>query len=200
MVTKRHWWIAGSVALLGVGIAVWMVRPSDPAIEPEEVAESALPVDASNSDRIEEDLAAAVETAIDETKIQVHAVGDFRLERQSDGRVFFKPSIESAQQLNRSNYPEDSIRVVQQLLNHYRFAYKENPVGVENFEITEQLVGENPMQIVFVAPGNPGLVGNELVDEWGTPFFFHAVSSQQMDVRSAGPDRELWTADDIFIE
>jgi hypothetical protein len=36
----------------------------------------------------------------------------------------------------------------------------------------------------------------ELTDRWGTPFFFHQVSKAQMEVRSAGPDRRMWTADD----
>jgi hypothetical protein len=36
-----------------------------------------------------------------------------------------------------------------------------------------------------------------LVDPWGTPLFFHALSAAQMDVVSAGSDREFRTADDL---
>lgn len=37
----------------------------------------------------------------------------------------------------------------------------------------------------------------QLVDRWGTPLFFHAVGKGRFDVRSAGPDRQLWTDDDL---
>ena len=70
---------------------------------------------------------------------------------------------------------------------------------MENFEITEQLLGKNPKKIVFIAPDTTALRGNELIDQWGTPYFFHAQSGQQMDIRSAGPDKEFWTDDDVFL-
>ena len=37
----------------------------------------------------------------------------------------------------------------------------------------------------------------ELVDEWETPYFFHANSRTDMDVRSAGPDQVMYTEDDL---
>ena len=37
----------------------------------------------------------------------------------------------------------------------------------------------------------------QLVDRWGAPLFFHALGHGEFQVRSAGPDRRLWTADDI---
>ena len=37
----------------------------------------------------------------------------------------------------------------------------------------------------------------QLVDRWGTPLFFHALGGGRFDIRSAGPDRKLWTDDDI---
>ena len=37
----------------------------------------------------------------------------------------------------------------------------------------------------------------ELIDRWGTPFFLHQLSARQMEIRSAGPDREMWTEDDV---
>ena len=39
----------------------------------------------------------------------------------------------------------------------------------------------------------------ELCDRWGTPFFFHAESAARMEIRSAGPDRRLWTEDDVVF-
>ena len=40
----------------------------------------------------------------------------------------------------------------------------------------------------------------ELVDSWGTPFFFHQLSSMDLEIRSAGPDRIMWTTDDLVTK
>jgi hypothetical protein len=37
----------------------------------------------------------------------------------------------------------------------------------------------------------------QLVDRWGTPLFFHATARDRLDIRSAGPDKSLWTEDDL---
>lgn len=128
---------------------------------------------------------------------QNKAQPDARLARLPDGHVEYKPSLAVSRSIRTTTSPKEALTLVEQLLGHYRFAYKENPVGVENFEITEQLLGRNPQKIVFIASDSAALRGNELVDQWGTPYFFHAQSGQQMDIRSAGPDQQLWTADDV---
>lgn len=73
-----------------------------------------------------------------------------------------------------------------------------NPVGT-NPEITAALAGNNPKQINFIKPeAGMQINGNgELVDAWGAPLFFHQLSGTDMEVRSAGPDRKLWTPDDL---
>jgi len=124
---------------------------------------------------------------------------DARLARLPDGHVEYKPALATSRALRTATPPKKALTLIGQLLGHYRFAYKENPVGVENFEITEQLLGGNPKKIVFIAPDSEALRGNELIDQWGTPYFFHALSGQQMNIRSAGPDQKLWTADDVFL-
>ena len=75
-----------------------------------------------------------------------------------------------------------------------------NPVGT-NPEITRALNGGNAKQVQFVHPED-GLRINEqgeMVDPWGTPFFFHQLSGKVMEIHSAGPDRKMWTADDLVI-
>lgn len=37
----------------------------------------------------------------------------------------------------------------------------------------------------------------QLVDRWQTPLFFHALGGGRYEIRSAGPDRTMWTADDL---
>ncbi len=80
----------------------------------------------------------------------------------------------------------------------YRSAFGENPVGT-NPEITAALMGKNPKNINFVTPES-GLRVNEkgeMIDAYGTPFFFHQISGKEMEIRSAGPDRMMWTFDDL---
>jgi hypothetical protein len=76
-----------------------------------------------------------------------------------------------------------------------------NPVGT-NPEITSQLSGNNPKHINFLE-ARPGMrvdENGELVDPWGTPYFFHQLSGTDTEVRSAGPDRILWTSDDLVAK
>jgi len=82
-------------------------------------------------------------------------------------------------------------------LRQYAAAFGENPVGT-NPEITSALAGQNPKQIDFLRPdGNRVNAKGELVDTWGTAYFFHQLSAHQMEIRSAGPDRIMYTADDL---
>ena len=37
----------------------------------------------------------------------------------------------------------------------------------------------------------------EMIDPWGTPYFFHQLSGHEMEIRSAGQDRKMWTFDDL---
>jgi hypothetical protein len=88
----------------------------------------------------------------------------------------------------------DKARVV---IKSYHSAFGENPVGT-NPEITAALMGQNPKQVNFITPESGLRVnGNgELVDAYGTPFFFHQLSAHEMEIRSAGDDRKMWTLDD----
>jgi hypothetical protein len=40
----------------------------------------------------------------------------------------------------------------------------------------------------------------ELLDRWGAPYFFHQLSRNEMEIRSAGPDQAMWTADDVVMK
>jgi hypothetical protein len=83
------------------------------------------------------------------------------------------------------------------MLRDYRTIANENPVG-SNAEIMRACMGDNPKHAVLGPPEGLSLNANgELVDRWGTPFFFHQLSKDLMEIRSAGPDRKMWTGDDI---
>lgn len=92
------------------------------------------------------------------------------------------------------------LRVLNDIFVQYRSAtHGDNPVG-ENDEITAALTGRNKLGFAFIPKGNPAInARGELCDRWGTPFFFHQLSGTQMEIRSAGPDRKLWTGDDAVL-
>jgi hypothetical protein len=79
----------------------------------------------------------------------------------------------------------------------YASTFGENPVGT-NLEITSALQGHNARQMNFLkADGNRVNANGELVDVWGTSYFFHQLSGHEMEIRSAGPDRIMYTGDDL---
>lgn len=66
-----------------------------------------------------------------------------------------------------------------------------------NAEVTAFLTGQNPEHLEFIPPDHPAVRGGELRDRWGAPVFFHFIGPGVVQIRSAGPDRKMWTADDI---
>lgn len=76
-----------------------------------------------------------------------------------------------------------------------------NPVGT-NPEITGALNGQNPRQVNFLKPDSGLRINDqgELIDSWGTPFFFHQLSGSEMEIRSAGPDKKMWNLDDLVTK
>jgi hypothetical protein len=83
------------------------------------------------------------------------------------------------------------------MLRDYRSLMGTNPVGT-NAEIMAAVMGANPRQARLGPPEGQSLnAQGELVDRWGTPYFFHQLSATSMEIRSAGADRVMWTSDDI---
>lgn len=86
-------------------------------------------------------------------------------------------------------------------VRQYGLRFGGNPVGT-NEEITKALQGANPQQVDFLA-NQPGIQINEkgeLVDPWGTPYFFHQLAAMEMEIHSAGPDKIMETPDDLVIK
>lgn len=93
------------------------------------------------------------------------------------------------------------LRIVSGIIEAFRtnFPREGNPVG-DNAEITAALTGQNRLGLALVPRRHPAINQNgELCDRWGTPFFFHAESAHKMEIRSAGPDRKMWNADDVVF-
>lgn len=95
----------------------------------------------------------------------------------------------------------DDVQSVSMILEEYRRAFGAMPVGELNDEIVRRLQGENPKGIAVLPKSHPAIsAGGELLDRWGTPYRFHPESAWDMTVRSAGPDRKMWTNDDILTD
>jgi hypothetical protein len=120
------------------------------------------------------------------------------------------PAAPAAAAQGRSQLAEDlnsptgdihaDLRLVNEIFIAFRGAlHSGNPVG-ENVEITAALKGRNKLGFAFIPPDCPAInARGELCDRWGSPFFFHQLSGEKMEIRSAGPDRVLWTADDQVL-
>ncbi len=92
------------------------------------------------------------------------------------------------------------IQKVYLMLRDYRTLMGGNPVGT-NAEIMKAIMGGNPRGAQLGPPEGMRVNSTgELVDRWGTPLFFHQMSASDMQIRSAGPDRMMWTADDVFLK
>lgn len=97
--------------------------------------------------------------------------------------------------------PVTVLQNMSRAIRQYGEKFGGNPVG-SNLEISRQLGGENPKHLNFIS-AEAGMRLNEngeLVDPWGTPYFFHQLSGREMEIHSAGPDRILWTGDDLVTK
>lgn len=93
------------------------------------------------------------------------------------------------------------LETLRNVLDGWRsnFPREGNPVG-ENSEITAALTGKNRLSFALIPPNHPAINGQgELCDRWGTPFRFHQISGEHMELRSAGPDRKFGTPDDALL-
>ena len=94
--------------------------------------------------------------------------------------------------------PTTILENMRTTIRQYGSMFGGNPVGT-NPEITRALNGDNPKQVKFLRAEDGTQINakGELVDPWSTPYFFHQISGTEMEIRSAGPDKIMWTTDDL---
>lgn len=101
---------------------------------------------------------------------------------------------------NPDRPPEDDLRDLARTLENLALLVKgDNPLPLgANEEIAAALRGKNKAALRAVADDHRIFnAKGQLIDRWNTPLFFHAQSRDRLEVRSAGPDRQMWTADDL---
>lgn len=98
--------------------------------------------------------------------------------------------------------PIEDLKMLHRVMGGYFSVIKDPyrfPIG-GNEDLAAALRGENPNREIFVPAGHrlfskDGLV----VDRWGTPLQVHPEGWRQVGFRSAGPDRKLFTEDDLVL-
>lgn len=114
------------------------------------------------------------------------------------------PEIDAAnlQKADKLNSPDHSVQedlqIVAEFVDLLGRAGVNASIG-DNADITAALTGTQyagQKGHLFPRQHN-ALRGGQLVDRWGTPFWFHANGPGRLEIRSAGPDKQLFTPDDV---
>lgn len=97
--------------------------------------------------------------------------------------------------------PKNDLFLLAQTLSNFLLVAKqaaERPLSA-NEEWSAALRGKRPGSGAWLSEKSPVWDAQlRLVDRWQTPLFFHALGAKQWEIRSAGPDLRLWTADDLI--
>lgn len=99
--------------------------------------------------------------------------------------------------------PIEDLRKLQHVVGGYFSLIKNatrNPIG-GNEDLSAALRGENPNREVFVRPESRVFSKDGmLIDRWDVPVIVHPQAWRQLELRSAGPDRTPYTADDLVLQ
>lgn len=71
------------------------------------------------------------------------------------------------------------------------------PIGF-NEDLAAALTDAATLGESALPPDHPALRDGRVIDRWGTPWQVHPVASGVVELRSAGPDRRLYTPDDVI--
>ena len=177
-----------ALVLLATTVVIWYIgRPKPPAATP-------APATGASGGQT----AAPVSTPL--ASATAHLPPD-SVPRVAEGATAVEDAtFEGIEKLNAPDTSiHDDLRLLDDLFASWQVTYPHggNPVG-NNADITRTFTGANPLNLALVPKTHAAInADGELVDRWGTPFFFHQLSGTRMEIRSAGPDRRLYTPDDM---
>ena len=101
---------------------------------------------------------------------------------------------------NMNQPPENDLTLMSRLMENSLLLLKSagnRPLSA-NEDWADLLRGKNSIREKFISDTNVALnAQGQLIDRWGTPLFFHALGSGRYEIRTAGPDKTLWTTDDV---
>lgn len=100
--------------------------------------------------------------------------------------------------MDRAQTPLNDLEIVNEFFEMYRKTFSQLPVG-SNEDLTAILTGSNPAKGVLFPDDSPMIVKGQIVDRWGSPYWIHPNSGARVEIRSAGPDKSLFTPDDVIL-
>ena len=96
--------------------------------------------------------------------------------------------------------PENDLTLMSRLMENSLLLLKSaanRPLSA-NEDWADMFRGRNGAREEFLPSRHIALnADGKLVDRWASPLFFHALGGGRYEIRSAGPDRKLWTSDDL---
>jgi hypothetical protein len=157
-----------------VGIGAWFLKPSDEVVS---TPEKAAPTPAKRKTPHPKHPTAK---DVSDASVSKRAFADYGL---------------------KSKTTVDDLKLVDGLIRNFYLIAKDHsdrfPMGT-NREITRVLAGHNPMKRAWIAADHPAIdERGELNDRWNNPLHFHALARGVFEIRSAGPDGEVFTEDDF---
>lgn len=115
---------------------------------------------------------------------------------------FIEFDIFPAQEFGKSGNDEaEDIDHIISLISFYDAKLREGgiPTGM-NEDFVDALTGKNSRRMRFIKRSHSRIDDQgRFIDQWNNPYFFHSISSKELTIRSAGPDQELHTEDDIIL-
>ena len=96
--------------------------------------------------------------------------------------------------------PENDLTLMSRLMENSLLLLKSaanRPLSA-NEDWADLFRGRNGAREEFLPSRHIALnADGKLVDRWASPLFFHALGGGRYEIRSAGPDKKLWTSDDL---
>lgn len=96
--------------------------------------------------------------------------------------------------------PQQDLAQLSRALSHFLLTHKnasDRPLSA-NEEWSATLTGKRPGSEVWLSATSPLFDEKyRLIDRWQSPLHFHAIGRNQWEVRSPGPDKTLFTGDDL---
>ncbi len=97
--------------------------------------------------------------------------------------------------------PQQDVDTLHELILQYQHNMRHPnapPIGNDS-DLARALTGHNPLDFVVIPANHRAISSNgRLHDRWSTPYFIHPTGGGAFEIRSAGPDKKMFTADDVI--